>query len=217
LNVESLGYENECKPLLTSEVQNINHLDAEDSLPGKDNFPATIQLDLTGTYQIKNLATVLSSVKQLRIQGYCITNEHIQTALKQVTSLTGLMGRWQTISKNPLVICDTGHNEDGIKEVIKNIANTSYQNLHMVIGMVKDKDINKVLSLLPANARYYFCEPNIPRAKTAIELQLEAKNYGLIGETYQTIKQALETAKLAALPNDLIFVGGSTFVVAEVV
>ena len=108
LNVESLGYENECKPLLTSEVQKINHLDAEDSLPGKDNFPATIQLDLTGTYQIKNLATVLSSVKQLRIQGYRITNEHIQTALKQVTSLTGLMGRWQTISTN--------HGENAIRD-----------------------------------------------------------------------------------------------------
>lgn len=177
----------------------------------------TLYLDLTGTYQQKNLATVLSSVEQLRKQGFRILDEHIQTALTQVKNLTGLMGRWQTLSTNPLVICDTGHNEDGIREVLKNIANVRYQKLHMVIGMVKDKDISNVLKLLPTNARYYFCQPDIPRAKAAAELAAEANALGLQGEAYLSVQLALDAAKSLASPSDLIFVGGSTFVVAEVV
>ncbi|MDB5119117.1 MAG: fgs [Sphingobacteriales bacterium] len=215
LKVQSLKSKVESQQLLNLKVQAIRHPD--DPLSQPTAFPASIQLDLTGTYQLKNLATVLSSVKQLRVCGFNITSEHIQTALKQVTALTGLMGRWQTISTNPFVICDTGHNEDGIKEVLENIRSTSYNHLHMVIGMVKDKDINKVLSLLPSDATYYFCEPEIPRAKTAIELQAEAKTHNLNGNAYATVKQALEAAKKTAHASDLIFVGGSTFVVAEVV
>ena len=174
-------------------------------------------LDLTGSYQIKNLATVLSSVNQLRKQGFTITEEHIRPALQQVKSLTGLMGRWQTLSKNPLVICDTGHNEDGIREVVKNIAAVPYEKLHMVIGMVKDKDISSVLKLLPKGATYYFCQPDIPRAKAAKELAAEAKVYHLEGKAYISIPEALNAAKRNASSKDLIFVGGSTFVVAEVV
>lgn len=174
-------------------------------------------LDLTGSYQLKNLATVLSSVEQLRKQGFQITDEHVRLALKQVKALTGLMGRWQTLSKNPLIICDTGHNEDGIKEVLKNIEATNFKNLHLVIGMVKDKDISKVLQLLPKKATYYFCQPNIPRAKPAAELATEAALKGLTGLAYPSVAEALEVAKKQAEADDLIFVGGSTFVVAEVV
>ncbi|MBC7912603.1 MAG: bifunctional folylpolyglutamate synthase/dihydrofolate synthase [Pyrinomonadaceae bacterium] len=174
-------------------------------------------LDLTGIYQIKNLATVLSSVDQLRKQGLIITEEQIKSALKQVKSLTGLMGRWQTLSTNPLVICDTGHNEDGIREVVKNIGAVPFEKLHMVIGMVKDKDISSVLKLLPKKAIYYFCQPDIPRAKAAEELAAEAKVYHLEGKAYSSIPEALNAAKSNASPKDLIFVGGSTFVVAEVV
>ncbi len=175
------------------------------------------QLDLTGSYQLKNLATVLTAVDELRKQGFKISDEHIKTALKQVKSLTGLMGRWQTLSKQPLIICDTGHNEDGIREVLKNIEVTPHDNLHIVMGMVKDKDISKILGLLPQTARYYFCQPNIPRAKPANELKIEAYAFNLMGESYETIPLALQTAKSQAAKDDLIFVGGSTFVVAEVV
>ena len=179
--------------------------------------PGNYQLDLTGSYQLKNLCTVLSSVEQLRMMGYVITDDHIRKALKQVTKITGLMGRWQTISTNPRVICDTGHNEDGIREVMKNIAVTPYERLHMVIGMVKDKDISKILSLLPKEAIYYFCKPDIPRAKEADDLAKEAKAAGLSGNAFASVKQALEEAKKNAGANDLIFVGGSTFVVAEII
>ena len=127
------------------------------------------------------------------------------------------MGRWHTLNYNPQIICDTGHNEDGIKEVLKNIHLTPHKDLHMVIGMVKDKDITKILSLLPQKAFYYFCQPNIPRAKPANDLQLEASKYGLNGAFYPTVQAAFDEAKKNAGKNDLIFIGGSTFVVAEII
>lgn len=180
------------------------------------NFDS-LELDLTGSYQLKNLAGVLSAIKRLRIKGYQIDDLDVISALKEVKTLTGLMGRWQTLDKDPLIICDTGHNEDGIWEVMKNINITPHQNLHMVIGMVKDKDISKILTLLPQKAFYYFCQPDIPRAKPANELQLEAREFGLKGEYYTSVNAALDAAKKNAENNDLIFIGGSTFVVAEII
>lgn len=180
------------------------------------NFDS-LELDLTGSYQLKNLAGVLSAIKRLRIKGYQINDLDVISALKEVKTLTGLMGRWQTLDKDPLIICDTGHNEDGICEVMKNISITPHQNLHMVIGMVKDKDISKILTLLPKKAFYYFCQPDIPRAKPANELQLEAREFGLKGEYYTSVNAALNAAKKNAENNDLIFIGGSTFVVAEII
>ncbi len=177
----------------------------------------TLELDLTGTYQLKNLSGVLSAVKELRNAKYMLNDDAIKTALKNVKSLTGLMGRWQTLEKHPLIICDTGHNEDGIREVLSNISLTSYRNLHMVIGMVKDKEIEKILKLLPKNATYYFCQPDIARAKSSIELRDEALQYHLTGNSYNKVSEALEAAKANAHAEDLIFIGGSTFVVAEVV
>lgn len=176
-----------------------------------------IELDLTATYQLKNIKTVLATIKELRKKDFIISNQHLQKALKQVKSLTGLMGRWQTLQTQPLVICDNGHNEDGISEVLKNIELTPFQNLHMVIGMVKDKDISKVLSLLPKEATYYFCSPDLERAKPAEELAKEATEFGLKGKVYSSVKEALENAVKSAEKEDLIFIGGSTFVVAEVV
>lgn len=178
---------------------------------------SSLELDLTGTYQVKNLAGVLSAVKELRAAKYNLNDDSVQTALKNVKSLTGLMGRWQTLEKKPLIICDTGHNEDGIREVLSNISLTTYRNLHMVIGMVKDKEIEKILQLLPKNAMYYFCQPDIPRAKPSIELKNEALHYDLRGNSYDKVSEALEAAKANAHAEDLIFIGGSTFVVAEVV
>ncbi|MFM6954845.1 MAG: bifunctional folylpolyglutamate synthase/dihydrofolate synthase [Sphingobacteriaceae bacterium] len=181
------------------------------------NSSLELILDLTGTYQLKNLPGVLSAVDELRSQGFKITEEHVKTALKQVTSLTGLQGRWQTLKHTPLVICDTGHNEDGVREVLKNISLTPHQNLHLVWGMVKDKDSAKILSLLPKTAHYYFCQPNIPRGKDAGELAQEAQTFGLKGETHASVAEAYQQALSHAKPNDLVFVGGSTFVVAEVI
>lgn len=181
-------------------------------------FPASnIQLDLPGSYQIKNVKTVLTAVDELRQQGFAITDEHITEALKQVKTLTGLRGRWDTLSHDPLVICDTGHNPEGIAEVMKNIAATPFDKLHFVIGMVNDKDHSKVLDMLPKDATYYFCRPDIPRGLEAESLKLKAGSFGLYGETYANVAAAFAVAKQAARANDLVFVGGSTFVVAEVV
>jgi dihydrofolate synthase/folylpolyglutamate synthase len=188
----------------------------DNSIPPYFSFP-TLELDLTGTYQLKNLGGVLSAVKQLRVFGYQISDRNITEALRQVKALTGLMGRWQMLQEAPLVICDTGHNEDGIREVLNNIEQTSFHKLHMVIGMLRDKDSSGILKMLPENATYYFCHPDLPRAKPAIELRNEAKAYQLHGDYYPSVSEALDAAKKSAGKNDLIFIGGSTFVVAEVV
>jgi len=176
-----------------------------------------LRLDLTGTYQLKNLKTVLSAVDELRLQGFVISDKHIVTALKQVRNLTGLNGRWQVLGHDPLTICDTGHNPDGIQEVLKNIAATPYRQLHFVLGMVNDKDITKVLAMLPANAIYYFCKPDIPRGLDAEELKNQAGDFELSGESYPSVMSAMIAARYAAQKEDLIFIGGSTFVVAEIV
>ena len=176
-----------------------------------------LTLDLTGSYQLKNVKAVLSAVGILRPKGFEISDSAVKEGLSAVKNKTGLMGRWQTLGTEPLVICDTGHNEDGIKEVLKNIRSVAYNRLHLVLGMVKDKEVSKILSLLPRDAFYYFTQPAIERAKPASELAKEAAEAGLNGEVFQTVKQALEAAKKNAAKDDLIFVGGSTFVVAEVV
>lgn len=176
-----------------------------------------LHLDLTGNYQLKNAVTVIAAVEILKTKGYQINNEAIHAALKSVKPLTGLQGRWQTLNQDPLIICDTGHNIAGIKEVIQNINQTPHQQLHMVIGMVKDKDISGVLKLLPKEAHYYFCQPELERALPAKQLAEQAKEQGLKGFAFHTVSLALAAAKLKANNNDLIFVGGSTFVVAEVI
>jgi len=175
-----------------------------------------LQLDLTGTYQLKNVLTVIKTVLELRKIGYQIPDKAIYQALKNVKKLTGLQGRWQILSKNPLVICDTGHNKAGISEVVQNINQTPHQHLHVVIGMVKDKDISAVLALLPQNASYYFCQPQLERALPANELAKQAATYQLKGNLFNTVKEALASAKENAKLTDLIFIGGSTFVVAEI-
>jgi len=206
----------EVKSKVKSQKSKVELLDLEIS-NNSQSATYDLQLDLTATYQLKNIKTVLAAVEELRKQGFTITNEHLQTALRQVKMLTGLHGRWEVLRTDPLTICDTGHNPDGIKEVLKNIAATPYKNLHMVIGMVNDKDISKVLSMLPTNASYYFCRPDIPRGLEAESIKEQAATFGLYGDAYPTVKAALAAARQKAEKNDLVFVGGSTFVVAEVV
>jgi dihydrofolate synthase/folylpolyglutamate synthase len=176
-----------------------------------------IQLDLPGTYQLKNARTVLTAVDELRRQDFVITDGHIITALKQVKTLTGLHGRWEVLNHTPLTVCDTGHNGEGMTEVLKNIGLVKYDHLHFVIGMVNDKDISKILAMLPKSATYYFCRPDIPRGLDAENIRLQAANLGLHGQAYPSVKAALQAAQANATDKDLVFVGGSTFVVAEVV
>jgi len=176
-----------------------------------------LQLDLPGSYQTKNVKAVLAAIEELNKQEFHISDQHIADALKQVKTLTGLRGRWDTLSTNPLVICDTGHNPDGITEVMKNIAATPHKQLHFVLGMVNDKDHSKVLDMLPKDAIYYFCKPDMPRGLDAESLKLKAESFKLHGSIYSSVPAAFEAAKQAAQADDLIFVGGSTFVVAEVI
>jgi len=173
--------------------------------------------DLMGSYQRLNLPGVLASLDILREEGYRITLDAQKQGLRMVQQLTGLMGRWQKLQDRPLIYCDTGHNVDGITMVMEQIHRMSYAKLHVVLGMVADKDIDGMLSLLPADAIYYFTRAALPRALDQNVLMAKAMLHGLMGEAYPTVTQALEAAKDRADENDLIYVGGSTFVVAEVV
>jgi dihydrofolate synthase/folylpolyglutamate synthase len=148
--------------------------------------------------------------------GFRITEAAVRTGLRQVVSLTGLRGRWSIISQRPLVVCDTGHNAAGLSMVVEQLKRLKYRQLHMVIGAVNDKDVAAMLALLPAEATYYFCAANIPRALPAPELAQFAENTGLHGQAYGPVATAVAAARAAAGPEDVVFIGGSTFVVAEV-
>ena len=180
-------------------------------------FYENLESDLLGLYQQKNISTVLCAIDKLNEKGFQLTEEIIRSGIKNTISQTGLLGRWQILSEQPLVIADTAHNEAGISEVLNQINHTPHQKLHFVLGMVSDKDIFKILLMLPKSANYYFCKANIPRALPAFELSLEAKKAGLKGEVYACVHDALIAAKENAKENDLVFIGGSTFTVAEVV
>jgi dihydrofolate synthase/folylpolyglutamate synthase len=176
----------------------------------------TYQLDLPGYYQTKNCITVLETIDHLQKAGYKIGEEHVQTALRQVKKLTGLHGRWEVIHVNPVVVLDVGHNEDGIKQITAQIELSDYQHLHIVIGLVKDKEIEKVLALLPKEATYYFTRAQIPRALPENELAARAHAIGLNGHTYSDVNTAVKEAMGRAVKNDMILVCGSVFVVGEV-
>ena len=169
------------------------------------------EFELKGSYQKKNLRTILCATKRLPF----IHPEHIQKGLTNVCKNTGLMGRWQTLSTNPLIICDTGHNVGGWKYLAPQISSVPCDRLHIVFGMVDDKDIRNVLSMLPKNAVYYFTQANNHRAIPAQQVGELAKEYGLSGNTYPTVAQAYEEAKSSASEKDFIFIGGSSYIVAD--
>ena len=175
-----------------------------------------IKLDLLGAYQHKNLPTVLKSVDLLREKGFEISSSVLKDGLANVVGLTGLLGRWQIVGNNPLIVCDTGHNEDGIKALVKQINNTAYKNLHIVFGTVGDKNPDQVLALLPKNAQYYFVRADIERALNENKLKARATAFGLRGESFVSVKEGFAKALETAQKQDMIFVGGSTFVVAEI-
>jgi dihydrofolate synthase/folylpolyglutamate synthase len=175
-----------------------------------------VKIPLLGNYQIKNIPGVLMALEVLCKKGFIITKDHIRHGLENVITQTKLKGRWQLLSENPLMICDTGHNAEGIRIVVDQLKNTPHQNLHVVMGVVKDKAIEAILNLWPATAMYYFCEAKIPRALSADTLLEKAKAVGLSGIVVKDVNEAIEAARANAKPNDLIFIGGSTFVVAEI-
>ena len=183
---------------------------------GKQLLFDSLEIDLAGHYQRKNILTVIESILKLNENGFRIEEEHIRVGLGNVRGLTGLMGRWQTLSDSPRIVCDVGHNEDGIREILNQLALLSYDRLHIVFGVVNDKDVTSILKLLPVNARYYFCKANLPRALGQQELKKQAQSFGLKGEAYDTVYDAFLAAKNAAENSDFVFIGGSTFVVAEI-
>ena len=173
------------------------------------------QLDLPGVYQLKNLVTVLEAVHQLRLSGFDIEESHLLEGLSHSRKINGLHGRWQLLQKDPRVIVDVAHNEDGIKQLLAQLEMTDYQQLHLVIGMVKDKEVDKVLGLLPREAVYYFTKAQIPRALDEQQLMEKASAFSLKGNCYPTVREALNNALNHANNNDLVLVCGSVFVVAE--
>ena len=172
--------------------------------------------DLLGFYQRHNKKTVLQTV-QLLEPFFIISEAHIVSGLKNVIKNTGLLGRWQTLQSQPKVICDTAHNSHGLKIVMDQLQNESFDQLFIVLGVVNDKDLDAVLPLFPKNANYFFCKPNVPRGLEARILQEKAKEFCLFGKVFNSVSEAYDFALQTAKPNDLIYVGGSTFVVAEIV
>jgi dihydrofolate synthase/folylpolyglutamate synthase len=181
-----------------------------------DEIFRELHIPLQGYYQRKNLAGVLKAAELLDAADWGITSQHIVHGLMNVIEQTGMKGRWQKLNDSPLIICDTGHNVDGMREVVQQIQSQTFQKLHFVFGTVRDKDIRSVLEILPTHATYYFCEPKIPRALKAEELAALAFTFGLKGEVVHEVNEALHRATLKARPDDMIFIGGSTFVVAEI-
>ncbi len=188
-----------------------------DIVKGDKLFFKKIKSELTGIYQYKNILTVLAAVYALQKKDFSVSDKSIRNGFKNVITNTGIKGRWQKISSSPLAYCDTGHNIDGIKQVLKQIALVNHQKLHFVIGVVSDKKIEPVLKILPKNATYYFCRPHIPRGLNEHELMDKAVSVGLKGHAFPSVDSAYKSALLNANSKDLVFVGGSTFVVAEVV
>lgn len=181
-----------------------------------DTFLAGVRLPLRGIYQEKNVPGVIAAAEMLSGSGFPIGREAVRHGLENVVSQTGLKGRWQQLRDRPKVICDTGHNIDGVREVLRQVQREQFDRLHLVWGMVRDKDISGILALLPKDASYYFCQAKIPRALDAQLLADAARDAALHGLVVRDVNEAYRAALGRASANDLILIGGSTFVVAEI-
>lgn len=173
--------------------------------------------DLLGNYQNENIATSVKAIEKLNQYGFSISEKNITHGLMNVKKNTSIQGRWQIIEENPLVICDIAHNEDGIKQIICQLKNLNYEKLHFIIGMVNDKETDKILSLLPKDASYYFCEADIIRSLKKEDLYEKANHHQLSGNIFSSVKQAFLSAKKNSNKKDCIFIGGSTFIVSEII
>lgn len=198
---------NELRPIFTEKTEKV--------VFAEDNDASDYEFELKGYCQEKNKKTILAAAELLKNE-FNITEENIVEGLKNVVELTSLMGRWQKLSSAPLAIADTGHNVAGMQYIVSQIADIKADNKRLVIGMVGDKDITSMLNLLPKDAIYYFCNAQIPRALPAEELKAKASEFGLKGNAYPSVADALKAAKRDASENDFIFVGGSNFTVAEI-
>ena len=173
--------------------------------------------DLSGNYQFHNKKTVVQAIRVLQSQNvFRISEDQIKSGLRNVVKNTRLLGRWQQLNEFPIVIADTAHNKNGLESTLKQIQQYQFDRLHIVLGVVNDKDLNDVLPLFPINAMYYFCKPNIPRGLDAGTLKQKAKVFGLDGNVYNSVPEAYQTAMQSAATSDFIYIGGSTFVVAEI-
>lgn len=197
-----------------SAKNNLDHL-VVDVVSIATNTKESYDLDLGGLYQQNNLLTVLAASEILK-HHFVLSDERIKTALANVKNLTGLHGRWEIINSSPQIVLDVAHNAEGVSQLLQQISATEFQELHLVFGMVKDKNIEKVLALLPQTAFYYFTNAQIPRALPAAELKVKAAAYGLKGHDYPDVNAALRAAEKASSSKDLIVVFGSVFVVGEV-
>lgn len=173
--------------------------------------------DLKGFYQNKNIRTVLTTVEVLKKRNFRISDANLKGGLLNVVKNTGLNGRWQILQRQPKVICDTAHNPAGLKFVFDQITSEEFEQLHIVFGVVNDKDLDSIVPILPINAHYYFCKPDVPRGLDADLLKDKMKSFGFIGNSYSSVDEAYKKALKSAQDRDLIFVGGSTFVVAEII
>ena len=174
-----------------------------------------LRSELGGWVQNKNARTVLAAIHELMKQDYKIPNQAVYEGFANVVELTGIMGRWQTLQHNPKVVCDTGHNEHGVRYIVEQLSRENYETLHIVFGVATDKDSSAILSMLPKEAVYYFTQASIERALDVNILTDNALQYGLRGDKYSTVELALKAAKENANKNDFIFIGGSSFVVAD--
>lgn len=178
-----------------------------------ENYPSA----LLGNYQMHNKKTVLQTISVLQFQNqFVIEEDQIRNGLLKVIENTGLQGRWQQLQEHPKVICDTAHNAAGLKSVMDQLHQERYKQLHIVLGVVNDKDLTEILPLFPKSATYYFCKPNIPRGLEAATLQEKSKGFNLIGAVYASVSDAYQAALANADASDFIYIGGSTFVVAEI-
>ena len=205
-------YQEETAPVFTARAKEIKA-----PIIFANHIETSLTTDLQGAYQEKNIKGVIAVIELLIHQGWDITPENIAQGLLHVVHNTNLKGRWQTLGSYPTIVCDTGHNVGGLTYVMEQLKKQTYTHLHIVVGFVKEKDVNSVLELFPKEATYYFCSPAIARGLNVDTLKEIATTKGLQGERYSSVAEALNAAKAQALPTDFIFVGGSTFVVAEVV
>ena len=205
-------YQEETAPVFTARAKEIKA-----PIIFANHIETSLTTDLQGAYQEKNIKGVIAVTELLIHQGWDITPENIAQGLLHVVHNTNLKGRWQTLGSCPTIVCDTGHNVGGLTYVMEQLKKQTYTHLHIVVGFVKEKDVNSVLELFPKEATYYFCSPAIARGLNVDTLKEIATTKGLQGERYSSVAEALNAAKAQALPTDFIFVGGSTFVVAEVV
>lgn len=181
-----------------------------------DLISETFRSDLIGDYQLHNKKTVLQTISVLNAQKeFTVFQEDLKSGFLQVVKNTGLQGRWQQLGMFPKIICDTAHNKNGLEIVLNQIQKETFETLHIVLGVVNDKDLDEILPLFPKKAIYYFCKPNIPRGLDAVLLQKEAEKHHLKGNLYNSVSEAYDATRNNATKEDFIFVGGSTFVVAE--